>query len=69
VARARETYRKLRAQSPADDITPELFLLSVLQEFQLYDEMKGTVVEMRRRQPANPDLGILADWVAGQASQ
>ena len=63
VKTAREIYGKLRVQSPADDITPELYLYSVLQDFLLYDDMKPVVDEMAKRQPANADVQELAAWV------
>lgn len=63
VKTAREIYGKLRSQSPADDITPELYLYSVLQDFLLYDDMKPVVDEMAKRQPANAEVQELAAWV------
>ena len=47
----------------ADDITPELYLYSVLQDFLLYDDMKPVVDEMSKRQPANAEVQELAAWV------
>jgi hypothetical protein len=63
VREARETYAKLRAATPDDDITPELYLYSVLQDNLLYVEMKPVVAEMARRQPSNRDVAALADYV------
>ena len=63
VRQAREIYTKLRADTPADDITPELYLYSVLQDHLLYGEMKMVVAEMAKRQPGNRDVGVLADYV------
>lgn len=63
ISNARELYKKLRAQLPADDIIPELYLYSVLQDFLLYDEMKPVVEEMAKRQPTNSDVQALAAWV------
>jgi hypothetical protein len=60
---AREIYGKLRSQSAADDITPELYLYSVLQDFLLYDDMKPVVDEMTKRQPSNAEVQELAAWV------
>ena len=39
----RAARREMRAQSPADDVTPELYLYSVLQDFLLYDDMKPVI--------------------------
>ncbi|MSQ72556.1 MAG: hypothetical protein EXR27_14885 [Betaproteobacteria bacterium] len=63
VTSAKDTYRKLRAQSVADDITPELYLYSVLQDYLLYDDMKPVVDEMSKRQPNNGEVQELAAWV------
>ena len=63
VREAREIYARLRADTPPDDITPELYLYSVLQDHLLYAEMKGVVAEMAKRQPGNRDVGVLAEYV------
>jgi hypothetical protein len=63
VRQARETYQKLRATAAADDITPELFLYSVLQDHLLYNDMKPVVEEMTKRQPSNPDVAELRAYV------
>ena len=63
VKTAKDTYGKLRAQSSADDITPELYLYSVLQDYLLYDDMKPVVEEMAKRQPGNADILELVAWV------
>jgi hypothetical protein len=67
VTAAKDTYRKMRAQSPADDITPELYLYSVLQDYLLYDDMKPVVDEMAKRQPGNGEIQELASWVKSRA--
>jgi hypothetical protein len=63
VRQARETYQQLRASAAADDITPELYLYSVLQDHLLYGDMKPVVEEMARRQPNNPDVAELVAYV------
>ncbi len=63
VRQAREIYAKLRADTPADDITPELYLYSVLQDHLLYNEMRAIVAAMAKRQPANGDVAVLAEYV------
>lgn len=69
VREARETYARLRAVTPGDDITPELYLYSVLQDNHLYGEMKPVVAEMAKRQPSNRDVAALADYVALKSEQ
>ena len=63
VASARDIYRKLRALSTADDITPELYLYTVLQDYLLYDDMKPLAEDMAKRQPSNSDVQELLAWV------
>lgn len=64
---ARATYQRMRATLPADDITPELYYYAALEEHAKYDEMGAVVEEMLRKQPDNPDLRALADWVKKKA--
>ena len=63
VKTAKGIYGKMRAQSPSDDITPELYLYSVLQDYLLYDDMKPVVEEMAKRQPGNSEVLELVAWV------
>jgi len=69
VRQARETYTKLRSSTPNDDITPELYLYSVLQDNLLYTDMKGVVEEMSKRQPGNADVAVLMDYVKAKTEQ
>jgi hypothetical protein len=63
VRQAREIYTRIRGETPSDDITPELYLYSVLQDHLLYGEMKSLVAEMARRQPGNRDVAVLTEYV------
>lgn len=63
VRQARQTYQQLRTSAAADDITPELYLYSVLQDHLLYNDMKPVVEEMAKRQPGNPDVAVMMDYV------
>ena len=63
VKAAKDTYGKLRSQLGADDITPELYLYSVLQDYLLYDDMRPVVDEMSKRQPNSTEVQELAAWV------
>jgi len=63
VRQARQTYDQLRKSAAADDITPELYLYSVLQDHLLYDDMKQVVAEMQKRKPADPDVAVMAEYV------
>ncbi len=63
VAGARAAYAKLRAQSSPDDITPELYLFSALQDYSQFEAMKSVAEEMAKRQPASSEVRELLDWV------
>jgi hypothetical protein len=63
VRQARQTYDQMRKAAAADDIVPELYLYSVLQDHLLYGEMQGVVSEMEKRQPKNPDVAVMAEYV------
>jgi hypothetical protein len=69
VGDARVIYEKLRHDSVAIDIAPELFFFAVLNEFQVYEEMKTLTEEMRRKQPGNEDVKVLAEWVRTLTTQ
>jgi hypothetical protein len=62
IAAARTTYDRLRQQLPQDDITPELYLFTVLQDYLLYDDMKTVADEMLGKQPGNQEAQQLAEW-------
>lgn len=66
---ARSTYERLRKDLPADDVTPELFLYSALNDYLLYDDMKVVVDEMLRKQPDNDDVRSLAAWVKSRSAR
>ncbi len=63
VRQARSTYEQMRSSAAQDDITPEIYLYSVLQDHLLYNDMKPVVEEMARRQPNNPDVAELVAYV------
>lgn len=63
VRQARQTYEQMRQHAAADDIVPEMYLYSVLQDHLLYADMKQVVAEMQKRQPANPDVAVMAEYV------
>jgi hypothetical protein len=63
VRQARQTYEQLRKAAPASDINPELYLYAVLQDYLLYNDMKVVVAEMQKRQPSNPDVAAMVEYV------
>jgi len=66
ITEARSTYDQLRKELPADDITPELYLFTTLNEYQLYEDMVPVVDEMQRKQPQSEDVKSLAAWLKGR---
>ena len=69
IAMARETYQKLRKQTKADEITPELNLLAVLADYEQFDEMEKVIKEALKIQPDNEVLKDLEEWVRAQKSK
>ena len=63
VTQAKAIYTQMRQKAPAEDITPELYFYSVLQDHLLYDEMKTVTDEMLKRQPNNAEAQELAAYV------
>lgn len=63
LSQAKATYAQLRQKASAEDITPELYYYSVLQDHLLYSDMKAVTEEMLKRQPNNPEAQELAAYV------
>ena len=63
VNQAKATYAEMRKSAATEDITPELYYYSVLQDHLLYSEMKAVTDEMLRRQPNNAEAMELAAYV------
>jgi len=68
VREAQSMYKVLRSQSNTDDITPELYLLSVLQEYGYSEEMGPLADEIFRRQSSSPEARELAQWAKSRAN-
>jgi hypothetical protein len=63
IARARENYRTMRSQAEADDITPEMYLLGVLANYDKFEEMEQVIKEAQKIQMGNPVLKKLEEWL------
>lgn len=63
VSQAKATYAQMRQKAAPEDITPELYYYSVLQDHLLYSDMKMVTDEMLKRQPGNPEAQELAAYV------
>ena len=66
IAMAKENYRNLRNQTKADDITPELYLLGILANYDQFEEMEKVVKDALKKQPDNEVLKKLEEWVQTQ---
>lgn len=66
VAQAKKTYESWKSTAAADDITPEMYYYLVLQDYMLYDEMRGVVKTMQDKQPQSQAVAELAAWVASR---
>lgn len=67
IAQARAEYVRLRQGAPAEDVSPEFFLLTVLDEHRQYQDMKDVVSEMQRRQPNSADVAAMAEYVEAKS--
>ena len=68
VREAQQTYAKLRRQTPAGDLTPELYYLSVLAENGKYPEMEKFMDTLQEKEPGNAAFKELRAWARTQAT-
>ncbi len=54
------TYRQLRAEAAADDLDPELYLLSGLMENRQLDRVEDTLKDIIQKRPGDPQVKLLA---------
>lgn len=66
VADAMSAYETMRAQSAENDVTPELYLMSVLIDNEMYADLKSVVQEIQKRQPNNAEVRQFANWALEQ---
>lgn len=69
IAKAKENYQTLRNQTKADDITPELYLLGILADFDQFEEMEKLIKDTLKKNPDNEILKKLEEWVLTQKTQ
>jgi len=60
LAKLDKEYRLLRETSPADDLNPELFLLSGLLEMRQVERIEQVLGELKQSQPYNMEVKVLA---------
>ncbi len=60
VAEAVRNYEVMRATAAPNDVTPELLLYAVFEEYGMVSDLKKVSADMIKRQPDNPDIQRLA---------
>ena len=60
VAEAVRNYEVMRATAAPNDVTPELMLYAVFEEYGMVSDLKKVSADMIKRQPDNPDIQRLA---------
>jgi len=60
IQRIEATYRQLRADAAADDLDPELYLLSGLMEIRQLERVEETLVDIIQKRPGDPQVKLLA---------
>ena len=60
VAEAVRNYELMRATAAPNDVTPELLLYSVFEEYGMTSDLKKVAADMLKRQPDNADIQRLA---------
>jgi hypothetical protein len=69
IAMAKENYRNLRNQTKEEDITPELYLLGILGNYDQFEEMEKVIKDTLKKLPNNEVLKKLEEWVRTQKTQ
>lgn len=60
VAKLENNYRQLRAETAADDLNPEIFLLAGLLELRQLDQLEKRLTELPALHPDNMEAKVLA---------
>ena len=66
IAGAKQIYQTLLKEASSGDITPELYLFSVLADYDLSEEMENLIDTMRQKQPDYLGIDRLEKWLRGQ---
>jgi len=67
IKEARQVYQDLKKSASTDDITPELYFVSVLAEYKQFRDMDIVVDAMLRKRPGDHALAELKAWGRSQA--
>ena len=68
IADARETYRSMQKSVASRDITPELYLIGMLADYEQYEDMETIIDTALQKDPGNTCLRELKEWAHSQAS-
>lgn len=68
IKEAEQIYQDLRRNAAAADVTPEIYFLGVLADYQQYPEMEKLLETRLQQQPGNATLEKLRAWVRSQAA-
>jgi hypothetical protein len=59
MARLEATYQELRGRAGADDLEPEIYLLSGLFELRELDRVERLLASLKQERPGNPEAALL----------
>jgi hypothetical protein len=60
VGRIEATYRQMRIEAAADDLDPELYLLSGMFELRQLERVEEIVADIMQKRPGDPQAKLLA---------
>ncbi len=60
IVKVEESYRRMRMESVAGDLNPEMYRLSALFEMKAFDAVESAVRDLEQLQPANKEALLLA---------
>ena len=63
---AKTRYEALRKEADPQDIIPEMYLFSIMADYDQYGEMKNLIHRMRERQPENDQVDLIWEWFLGR---
>jgi hypothetical protein len=66
ITAAREVFAELKKASAEGDVTPELYLLGVLSDYEQYDEMEKVVTDALKKAPKSEELKAIETWLREQ---
>ena len=69
VAEAEKVYQDLKKQVKANDLTPDIYLVSVYADYGQYGKMVQVIDVMLAQRPDDPNLKKLKAWARAQPSR